>query len=86
MTVTERREEKREEQKPKPQDKSASNEKANSTTADQVSTQSQSSPGPSMSSEDIVSAIKELKTEIKGDNDGLRKVMNHIGTRYQWQT
>lgn len=26
----------------------------------------------------IVSAIKEIKTEIKQDNDGLRHVMNHL--------
>ena len=51
---------KREEEMPTPKNNSILKEKANSIVADQASTQSQSSPGLSMNSEDIIWAIQEL--------------------------
>ncbi len=50
---------------------------ANSTAADQASTGG--GPGTSMEAADIIMAINELKTELKGDNDCLRQEFHHWG-------
>lgn len=51
--------------------------KASSNIADQASPDG--SPGMSMESADIIKAINELKTELKGDNNCLRQEFNHWG-------
>ncbi|KAK9543184.1 hypothetical protein VZT92_000980 [Zoarces viviparus] len=69
---------------PKTQDKGSSAVKANNIEADQASNQSEAaegrrSPGTSIDPSDIIRAIKELKTDLKGDNDCLRQEIIHMG-------
>ncbi|KAL7403830.1 hypothetical protein ABVT39_005588 [Epinephelus coioides] len=63
---------------PKPQDKSASVAKANSPDPDQASNHSTQRVINSKCG-DVISAINELKTDLKGDNENLRHKINHLG-------
>lgn len=64
---------------PKTQDKSASVAKANNTEPDQASSRSERSPVINSESGDVISAIMELKMDLKGDNESLRHEINHLG-------
>lgn len=59
----------REEDLPKTQDKSALVTKANSTEPDQASSCNVRSPIINSEPGDVISAIKELKADLKGDNE-----------------
>lgn len=67
---------------PKAQDKSNTGARASNTDTEHASGDAgaaQASPGTSINSADIVGAINELKTDLKGDNDRLRREINSLG-------
>lgn len=53
--------------------------KANSTEPDQASSRNVRSPIINSEPGDVISAIKELKADLKGDNENLRHKINHLG-------
>lgn len=81
-----------EEKMPKYQDKGPSVARANNSEASQASDTSpakdispakspdtQKHPSTSLDPEDIIRAIKDLKDDLKGDNESLRQELSHVG-------
>lgn len=65
---------------PKSQDKAPSAARANSTEASQASGISPAkSSSISLAPEDIITAIKDLKDDLKGDNESLRQELSQVG-------